>query len=111
MNHVSQLTPEASDIQLHELGLLEPHTEPGLDALTALAARILEVPVALITIVQNNHDQLLIKSISGHSEHLCPFRQVPVDQSFSQLVKERNQPVLIGDARGESGLQELFYFI
>lgn len=78
-------------------GLLGALPEPALDRLTALASRLLGVPIASIGVIEE--ERHLIKSLVGPVESWPARREVPLSHSFCRHVVETEQPVLIEDAR------------
>ena len=82
---------------LRASGLLDTATEPAFDRLTRLAARLLRVPVAAFTLVDDQRQ--LFKSAVGISDASTPERQLPLSHSFCRLVVESAAPVRIEDAR------------
>jgi len=105
MTHAAPLTPDAYDVQLRELGLVEHRSEDALDNLTALAARILAVPTALISVVQPSQDRQFFKSCIGLPEMVSELRQTPLSHSFCQYVQATNQPLIVDDSRNNGQLR------
>ncbi|MBL8603533.1 MAG: response regulator [Myxococcales bacterium] len=73
---------------LAELALLDRAPEPAFDAITQLTARLLDVPVAMVSLV--DRDQLWIKSSSGAAPE-----SVPRAASFCDHVVRSRGPVVI----------------
>ncbi|MCL6647750.1 MAG: GAF domain-containing protein [Chloroflexi bacterium] len=88
---------EARLAALRRCGLLDTPPEASLDVLTALAARLLTAPVALVSLVAA--DRQFFKSAYGLPEPWASWRQTPLSHSFCQHVVARGQALLIGDAR------------
>lgn len=82
---------------LHDLGLLDTPREEAFDALTRLATRLLDVPVALITLV--DEDRMFFKSSSGLQEPWKSRRGTPIDYSFCRSALDRSDPLVIPNAR------------
>jgi GAF domain-containing protein len=82
---------------LDRLDLLDTPPEPAYDRLTALAARLLGVPVALISLV--DHDRQFFKSQVGLAEPWASARQTPLSHSFCQYVVAEQMPLIVADAR------------
>lgn len=80
---------------LAELHLLDTEAEPAFDRITAKLARVFEVPVALITLV--DRDRQFFKSQVGLPEALARARQTPRNVSACGHVVAKNQVMVIGD--------------
>ncbi|HEX8552316.1 MAG TPA: PAS domain S-box protein [Abditibacteriaceae bacterium] len=79
---------------LHQLNLLDTPVEESFDRLTALAARIFQVPVALITLI--DAERQWFKSCYG-AEYLG-VRETARDIAFCSHVVEQEAPLVIHDA-------------
>jgi serine phosphatase RsbU (regulator of sigma subunit) len=77
--------------------LLDSPSEASFDRLTAMVADLLEVPVALISLV--DADRQFFKSNVGLPEPWCTRRQTPLSHSFCQHVVTADAPLVIPDAR------------
>lgn len=82
---------------LYETQLLDSEVEEDFDQFTKLAASILRVPVALISLV--DADRQFFKSHVGLSEPWATARQTPLSHSFCQHVVTDNAPFVVSDAR------------
>jgi GAF domain-containing protein len=82
---------------LDRLDLLDSPPEPAYDRLTALTARLLHVPVALISLV--DRDRQFFKSQVGLAEPWASARQTPLSHSFCQYVVSEQAPLVVTDAR------------
>ena len=86
---------------LNETGLLEGDPEGSnhedLDTLTALVCRLLEVPVALVTLIAD--DRQIFASQVGLSGPWATLGQTPLSHSFCQYTLGSAEPLLIEDAR------------
>jgi methylmalonyl-CoA mutase cobalamin-binding subunit len=80
---------------LAELHLLDTEAEPTFDRITAKLARVFEVPVALITLV--DRDRQFFKSQVGLPEALARARQTPRNVSACGHVVAKNQVMVIED--------------
>jgi GAF domain-containing protein len=69
----------------------------AFDRLTRLAAELLEAPVALLTLVEE--DRQFFVSSHGVGEPLRSTRQTPIDYSICQLTVAGGRPLVIGDTR------------
>lgn len=66
------------------------------DRLTALAAQLLEAPVALLTLVEDDR-QFFISSY-GLEEPIRSARQTPIEYSICQYAVAASRPLLVPDA-------------
>ncbi len=98
MNQAASITPDAYDNQLRELELLDPSADPAYDNLTRLAARILSVQTALISICRPSQDEVLIKSCVGQPAPLNRVAKGRLSQSFCQHVHRGNRALGIEDS-------------
>lgn len=82
---------------LNKTGLLDSAREEAFDRLTRLATRALGVPVALVSLVDN--DRQFFKSQIGLPEPWASERQTPLSHSFCQHVVTSAEPLIVNDAR------------
>lgn len=82
---------------LDRLDLLDSPPEPAYDRLTQLTARLLDVPVALMTLV--DRDRQFFKSQVGLAEPWASARETPLSHSFCQYVVSKQMPLVVTDAR------------
>jgi predicted PurR-regulated permease PerM/methylmalonyl-CoA mutase cobalamin-binding subunit len=80
---------------LAELNLLDTAAEPVFDRITATLARVFEVPIALITLV--DRDRQFFKSQIGLPEALAQARQTPRNVSACGHVIAKNEILVIED--------------
>jgi hypothetical protein len=80
---------------LAELNLLDTEAEPGFDRITAKLARIFEMPIAMISIV--DRDRQFFKSQIGLPEDLAQARQAPRSLSVCGHVVAKNKVMVIED--------------
>lgn len=80
---------------LHALQLLDTDSEPVFDRITAKLARVFEVPIALLSLV--DRDRLFFKSHTGLPEDLARSRQAPRDVSVCGHVVAKNEVTVIED--------------
>ena len=83
--------------QLHGTFLLDSPTEDGFDRLTSLTATVLNVPVALVSLVDS--DRQFFKSCHGLDQPWASERQTPLSHSFCQHVVHARRPLVVSDAR------------
>ena len=86
---------------LRDLGILDTEPEEAFDRFTRLAADLLGVPVALVSLV--DRDRQFFKSQQGLQAPWAEARQTPLSHSFCQYAVDSKRPLVIEDAR-ESGL-------
>jgi GAF domain-containing protein len=82
---------------LHALALVDTAAEEAFDRLTRLAARTIQAPVALVSLVEA--ERQYFKSCVGLSEPWATLRQTPLSHSFCQYVVASGLPLVIEDAR------------
>jgi PAS domain S-box-containing protein len=88
---------------LRESGLLDTPPEEAFDRLTRLVTRLLDVPVALVTLVDG--DRQFFKSCVGLPEPWATTRQTPLSHSFCQHTVATGRPLVIDDARDHPELR------
>lgn len=77
-------------------GLLDPASEEAFDRLTRLGALILRVPVALVSLVED--DREFFKSSVGLEGTLATDRVLPLSHSFCQYVVASGEALVVEDA-------------
>lgn len=82
---------------LDQTYLLGSDAEPTFDRLTKMAARLLDVPVALISLVGQDHQ--FFKSQTGLTGPIAESCRTPLDQSFCKHVVADDEPLIVRDAR------------
>lgn len=82
---------------LREVSLLDTAAEESFDRLARLAVRILQAPVALVSLV--DADRQFFKSCIGLSQPWATRRQTPLSHSFCQHVVTTAQALVVADAR------------
>jgi GAF domain-containing protein len=82
---------------LRRLLLLDTPPEAAYDRITRLAARILKVPVAFLTLV--DEDRQFFKSQVGLPEPWASRRETPLTHSFCQYTITSDEPLVVADAR------------
>ena len=80
---------------LTELNLLDTEAEPVFDRITAKLARVFEVPIALISLI--DRDRQFFKSQTGLPEDLAKARQTARNVSVCGHVVAKNQVMVIED--------------
>ena len=87
---------------LRRTALLDTPPEESFDRLTRLAARALNAPVALVSLV--DEDRQFFKSCLGLPEPWGSRRESPLTHSFCQHVVAGREPVVVADARRDPRL-------
>src|SRR6058998_2311667 len=82
---------------LRATALLDSEPEEGFDRLTRLATRVLDVPVALVSLV--DEDRQFFKACIGLAEPWSSQRGTPLTHSFCQHAVASAEPLTIEDAR------------
>lgn len=96
---------KASSQLLRDFDLVDCHPSETFEALTRLSARLFDVPVSLISIVQEDEDRQYFAGACGLPEPWASRRQTPLSHSFCQHVKSSGQPLIVEDARSHPLLQ------
>lgn len=84
-------------IGLRETGLLDSPADESLDRLTRIAANALNVPMAMITLV--DQDRQFWKSAVGVEDPYKSGRGTPISHSFCYHVAERADSLVVDDSR------------
>lgn len=82
---------------LHGSGLLDVRNDPAFDRLTRLASRVLDAPIALVSLV--DEDRQVFASCLGVSDDVAAAGGTPLSQSFCQHAVDAREPLVVGDAR------------
>ncbi|MBV9786664.1 MAG: GAF domain-containing protein, partial [Chloroflexi bacterium] len=98
----SYLLDPARLFALDRLDLLDSPPEPAYDRLTNMAVRLLNVPVALMTLV--DRDRQFFKSQVGLGEPWASARETPLSHSFCQYVVAQQKQLVVADARNDAVL-------
>jgi hypothetical protein len=85
-------------------GLLDAPPDPALDRLAALAAQVLNAPVALVTVV--DEERQFFASCLGLAEPLAGTRETPLSYSFCQHTVSTREPLVVADAREHPALRD-----
>ncbi len=90
---------------LRATGLLDSPVEEDFDRLARLAARLLDAPVALITLV--DADRQVLKSAPGlTASPWAEQRETSLSHSICQHVVERQSPLIVEDLREHPVLRD-----
>src|SRR3954453_6264571 len=74
-------------------GLLDAPPEPALDRLAALAAKVVNAPVAMVSII--DEERQFFASCLGVTEPLATTRQTPLAYSFCQHAVSTREPLVV----------------
>jgi hypothetical protein len=83
--------------ELRRTALLDSPPDDAFDRVTQLAVRLLDAPVALISLV--DEDRQFFKSCIGLGEPWSTTRETPLSHSFCQHALDSPTPLVIEDAR------------
>ncbi len=81
---------------LRRLCLLDTPADPDFDRLTRLACRILDAPIALVSLVDERRQ--FFKSETGMDEPWASRREMPLNYSYCQHVVASGSPLIIDDS-------------
>jgi two-component sensor histidine kinase len=96
---IDALNEPARIAALRTTGLLDSAPEEAFDRLTRLVCRVLDAPVALVSLV--DRDRQFFKSQHGLPEPVATERQTALSHSFCQHVVRRGAPLIVTDARAD----------
>ena len=82
---------------LRAVALLDTPSDEAFERMTRLAARFLQAPVALVSLV--DEDRQFFKSCIGLPEPWCTVRETSLSHSFCQHNRIEGAPLVIPDAR------------
>jgi len=82
---------------LRRTALLDTPAEDAFDRVTRLAARIFGVPIALVSLV--DEDRQFFKSAIGLPEPWASQRQTPLTHSFCKHVVQTGEPLVVENSR------------
>ena len=90
------IDPVARLAAVRDSGLLDAPPSPALEHITETACRLLGVPVALVSFIDD--DRQFFAAQTGTSERLTRARQTPLSHSFCRHVTRGNAPLIVNDA-------------
>lgn len=82
---------------LRKTSLLDSSAEEAFDRLTRLACHALNVPVSLVSLVDDRRQ--FFKSQTGLKQPWCDLRETPLSHSFCKHVVISGEPFIINDSR------------
>jgi PAS domain S-box-containing protein len=80
---------------LRQTNLLDTPAEEAFDRVARLAVRVLDLPIALVSLV--DEDRLFLKACLGLPEPWASARQTPLSHSLCQQLLVTRQPLVIRD--------------
>lgn len=86
---------------LHALELVDSPPEEVFDKFTRLVARVMAVPVSLVSIIDEGHDRQVFKSALGLRGDPAARRETPLSHSICRLVTRDNRPLVVDHAPGD----------
>ena len=89
---------------LRSTGLLDSAPEPGFDRHARLAAQMMNAPVALVSLV--DEDRQFFKSCLGVAEPWATDRATPLSHSFCQHAVASRERLIVDDAREYAVLRD-----
>jgi len=93
---LAALSDPARLAMLHASELLDSAPDEVFDRFTRLAVHLLQVPIALLSLVDDRRQ--FMKSALGLGEPLASRREIPLSQSFCKHVVATSSPLIIEDA-------------
>ena len=98
-------TPQPGRIAaLRQTGLLDSESEEAFDRLSRLASRLLNTPLALLSLVDERRQ--FFKSAVGLPEPWATLRETPLTHSLCRLVVSTGEPLVVSDARTDPRVVE-----
>lgn len=103
----SDQSPLASDDVisnvLRQLSLVDSPPEPGFNRFTRLACYVAEVPIALVSFVQESADRQYFKAARGLADGV---NQTTLDRSFCKIVTRTGKMLAVSDARTDARVKD-----
>jgi GAF domain-containing protein len=85
-------------------GLLDGPLDEAFDRLTRIAARLLDAPVALVSLV--DRDKQVFAGCVGLPDPWATDRETPLSHSFCQHAVTSREPLIIPDAREDPRVRD-----
>ena len=85
-------------------GLMQGTVDEALDRLTKVVARVLQAPVALVSLV--DADRQVFAGCVGLPEPWATDRETPLSHSFCQHAVTSREPLIVTDARKDPRLRD-----
>ena len=81
------------------LDLLDGKPDAGFDRFTAEAAKLLDAPVALVSLVESHRQWFM--SRAAHAEPFTSIAETPLSYSFCRHAVAQKAPLVIDDTRAD----------
>lgn len=85
-------------------GLLTPNADASLDAVTALATKILELPTVYVSLL--GEDVELVKSSSGDQPRVEAGQEIPLDHSLGKMFAAHGETLAVGDTSADPDFED-----
>ncbi|UYV37694.1 GAF domain-containing protein [Rhodobacteraceae bacterium D3-12] len=95
-----------SSPNLFDIGIVDGCETEAYDRFTRLTTLTIDVPISLISIVQEEKDRQFFTSQIGLPAVWAEKRQIPLSHSFCRLVKRDNCPLIVEDASDDTRVRE-----
>ena len=95
--HERALAEPKRIMAVQQTGLVDGASDPGLETLAQLCAKLLDIPVALISLV--DPERQFFAASCGLPQPWASQRQTRLSHSFCQHVVVSRQPFVVSDAR------------
>src|SRR3954451_5098085 len=92
------------DLSLRTREVIDTRPDPSFDHLTRAATRLLGVPMALVSLVDD--ERQLFKSAMGLPEPVASDGQTPLTHSFCREIVASSAPLIVADAREHPRLRD-----
>ena len=102
--HAQKLREPRRLAAVRATGLVDGPADPGMQTLARLCGKLLDVPVALISLVEA--ERQFLAAACGLPEPWAGARQTRLSHSFCQHVVVSRQPFVVADAREHPLLRE-----
>ena len=96
-HHERALAEPTRLLSLQQTGLVDGAADQGLETLAQLCAKLLDIPIALISLV--GPDRQFFAAACGLPQPWADERQTRLSHSFCQHVVVARQPFVVSDAR------------
>jgi GAF domain-containing protein len=98
------LSDPARRAALVRTGLVDGEGDDAFDRLASIAARVLNAPVGLVSLV--DHDRQVFAGCVGLPEPWASDRATPLSHSFCQHAVASREPLVIADAREDPRVRD-----
>ncbi|TNJ48207.1 ATP-binding protein [Phaeobacter sp. B1627] len=108
MNHSVTLRPDAIDILIRKLGLLDADPDPVFDTLSGLSAEVLQAPTVVLAFAARSDDGIAVKSAVGTAGREADLLQMALVRIFFAHILATDDAVRIGRIHPSALLPTLF---